>query len=84
MIHSPLYQEVVEEARREGKTEARREWILKVLQTRFGEAAKDLKVELDAVEYDRLEGLLDRALSCRTLASFRKHLLAGSSGDDRR
>jgi hypothetical protein len=84
MIHSPLYQEVVEEAERKGETKAKREWILKVLQTRFGETAKDLKVELDAVEYDRLEGLLDRSLSCRTLASFRRHLLGGSSGGDRR
>ena len=76
MIHSPLYQEVVEEARREGKTEAKREAILKVLMTRFGGAAKDLKVELEAVEFDRLEGLLDLALGCRNLASFRKRLLS--------
>jgi hypothetical protein len=76
MIHSPLYQEVVEEAERKGETKAKRGAILKVLMTRFGDAARDLKVELEAVEFDRLDGLFDLALGCRNLASFRKRLLS--------
>ncbi len=76
MIESPLYQEVVEGSRREGATEARRTDILKLLINRFGDSAKDLKVELDAVEYDRLEDLFERAMRCRSLAVFRKQLLS--------
>jgi hypothetical protein len=36
MIESPLYQEIVEEAERNGETRARRRAILKFLVRRFG------------------------------------------------
>jgi hypothetical protein len=76
MIDSPLYQEVVEEARREGETSARRQDIMDVLEGRFGPAAQALEVELKAVEFDRLRDLHKFAAKCRNLASFRKRLLA--------
>jgi len=76
MIESPLYQEVVEESRREGATEARRQDIMDVLEGRFGPAAQALEVELKAVEYDRLSDLVKFAAKCRNLASFRKRLFA--------
>jgi hypothetical protein len=76
MIHSPLYQEVVEEAERKGKTEAKREAILDFLVGRFGLPAKELEVELAAVEFDRLSDLVKFAAKCRNLASFRKRLLS--------
>ena len=74
MIESPIYQELEAELTRKIATETRQKDILKVLITRFGDAAKDLAAELEAIEYDRLEGLLERALRCRNLASFRKRL----------
>jgi hypothetical protein len=74
MIESPLYQEIVAESELKGATEARRAYILRVLRNRFGDAAKDLDVELKAVEYDRLDALFDRALDCGDLESFRKAL----------
>jgi hypothetical protein len=76
MIGSPLYQEIVEEAERNGETRAMRRVILKFLSARFGPAAKDLEVELKAVEFDRLDGLVDFAAKCRNLAAFRKRLLS--------
>jgi len=44
MIHSPLYQEVVEEAERKGAIKAKREAILDFLVGRFGPAARELEV----------------------------------------
>ena len=76
MIESPLYQEVVEESRRKGATEARRQDIMDLLEGRFGPAAQALEVELKAVEYDRLSDLVKFAAKCRNLASFRKRLFA--------
>jgi hypothetical protein len=76
MIQSPLYQEIVAESKREGATETLQWATLKALVNRFGEAAKDLEVELKAVDYDRLEGLFHRALSCPDLASFREELVS--------
>jgi hypothetical protein len=76
MIHSPLYQEVVEEAERKGETKAKREAILDVLVGRFGPAAKELEVELTAVEFDRLRDLHMFAVKCRNLTSFRKRLVS--------
>jgi hypothetical protein len=76
MIESPLYQEIVEEAERNGETRAMRRDILKVLAARFGPAAMDLEVELKAVEFDRLDDLVEFAAKCRYLAWFRKRLLS--------
>jgi hypothetical protein len=76
MIGSPLYQEIVAESKLKGATETRQAYILKVLRNRFGDAAKDLEVELKAVEYERLDVLFDWALDCPDLESFRKELLS--------
>ena len=76
MIQSPLYQEVVEEAERKGEMKAWRQAILKFLRSRFGPAAEALEVELTAVEFDRLDDLVEFAAKCRSLASFRKRLLS--------
>jgi hypothetical protein len=43
---------------------------------RFGSAAKDLEVELKAVDLDRLDDLAQFAARCRNLAAFRKRLLS--------
>jgi hypothetical protein len=76
MIESPIYQEIVEESKREGASEATRKLMLSFLLGRFGPAAKDLEVELRAVDLDRLEELAEYAAKCRNLASFRKRLLS--------
>jgi hypothetical protein len=76
MIESPLYQEIVEESERKGEIKARQQDIMDVLLRRFGPPAQALKVELNAVEFDRLRDLLGFAVSCRSLASFRKQLLS--------
>jgi hypothetical protein len=76
MIESPVYQEIVEEAERKGATEARRKDLLKVLLNRFGGPAKELEVELEAVDYERLDDLFEQALGCQDLPSFRKRLLS--------
>jgi hypothetical protein len=76
MIESPIYQEIVEESERRGESRARQRDILDVLGSRFGAAAKDLEVELRTVEFDRLSDLVKIAAKCRSLASFRKHLLS--------
>jgi hypothetical protein len=76
MIESPIYQEIVEEAERNGEIRATRRTILSFLVGRFGPAARDLEVELKAVDLDRLDDLSQFAAKCRNLASFRKRLLS--------
>jgi hypothetical protein len=76
MIESPLYQEIAVELKREATTAARLQGIMDVLQGRFGLAAKELEVELAAVDSDRLRELLVFAVKCRNLAAFRKRLLS--------
>ena len=70
MIQSPLYQEIVEEA----QADTTRKLILKTLRNRFGDEAEGLRIELDAVESDRLEALFDQATVCPSLADFRDRL----------
>ncbi len=72
MIHSPLYQEIVEETSRE----VRQQDILVILEDRFGAEAKDVEALLKTVEFDRLMELVRFARKCRSLASFRKRLLS--------
>jgi hypothetical protein len=72
MIESPLYQEIVEEAKRD----ARQRDILMFLAGRFGPAAEELELDLKAVAFDRLDELVEFAARCRSLASFRKRLLS--------
>ncbi len=70
MIHSPLYQEVVEQSSRE----TRQQDILDLLEVRFGPEAKELEALLKAIPFDRLRELHKVAVRCRSLASFRKRL----------
>ena len=72
MIESPLYQEIVQEAKREERQQA----ILDLLEDRFGPEAKDLEPQLKAVAFDRLRELHKLAARSRSLASFRKRLLS--------
>ena len=74
MIQSPLYQEIVEGAKREGETQARRQVILEILEDRFGPDAKELEVELNAAELDRLSDLHRFAVKCDSLEVFRERL----------
>ncbi len=76
MKESPVYQEIVEEARREGAINARREVILILLEAQFGAAAQALEVELKAVEFDRLRELIKFAAKCPDLPAFRERLLS--------
>jgi hypothetical protein len=72
MIKSPLYQEIVEEAKREAMQQA----ILDLLEDHFGPEAKDLEAQLKAVAFDRLRDLHKFAARSPSLASFRKQLLS--------
>jgi hypothetical protein len=75
-VQSPLYQEIVEEAKREGASQARRQVILETLEDRFGPEARELEVELNAVEFDRLRDFHKFALKCDSLEGFRERLLS--------
>jgi hypothetical protein len=72
MIQSPLYQEIVEEA----KCAAMQQAILDLLEVRFGHEANDLEAQLKAVAFDRLRELHRFAGRSRSLGSFRKRLLS--------
>ena len=65
-----------EEAERNGEARARRQDIVEILEDRFGPQAKELEVELEATEFDRLRELLKLAARTRSLAAFRKRLLS--------
>jgi len=66
MIESPVIQEIIAERQRED--------ILMVLETRFGTSARTLEAEVATVEVDKLDEVLKLAVTCRSLASFRKKL----------
>ena len=70
MIDPPLYQRIVDEAKREGRQEA----ILDLLEDRFGPEAKSLEADLKVLSSDQLWELIRFAGRCRSLASFRKRL----------
>jgi hypothetical protein len=74
MIPSQIYQEIVEQAKREGATEAIQQDTLDLLEVRFGPEARDLEVELKAVAFDRPREFLKIAARSPSLASFRKRL----------
>jgi hypothetical protein len=66
MIESPVIQEILADRQRED--------ILKVLETRFGTPARSLEAEVSTIEFEKLDEVLKLAVTCRTLASFRKRL----------
>jgi hypothetical protein len=66
MIESPVIQEIVADSKRED--------IVKVLETRFGTSARTLEPALTAVNPEHLDEVLKLAVTCRSLASFRKRL----------
>ena len=70
MIESPVIHEILAERERETK----REDIVSVLRTRFGDTAGTIQTELGSIEGTRLAELLKLAVTCRSLASFRKKL----------
>jgi predicted transposase YdaD len=70
MIESPVIQEIIADCERE----TRRKDIVNFLQARFGEAARAVQSELEAIEGAKLDELLRLAATCRSLASFRKKL----------
>jgi hypothetical protein len=79
MIESPLVQELkkewTEEAMREGMREGEIKALMTVLVRRFGAAAAALETEIRAIDDDgRLKDMIERAATCRSLASFRKKL----------
>jgi hypothetical protein len=72
MIESPVLQELKAEWTRESSRAA----IVDVLVARFGPAAEDLNVRLEAVEDEsRLKELVKRAAVCPDLGSFEQELL---------
>ena len=67
MIESPILQELI--------AERTRETLVNVLVARFGSKAKSVETELQAIsDESRLQELVKFAATCRSLASFRKHL----------
>jgi hypothetical protein len=78
MIESPILQELRAEWTKEGEIEgalkARRKYILKVLEARFGVTALELEPKLKEIDEDDLDEILNLAATCRSLASFGKKL----------
>jgi predicted transposase YdaD len=63
------------EGRVEGQTGEARRAILRVIERRFGEAPQDLRRAIEGISaLPRLEILLDEAVTCASLAGFRKVL----------
>jgi hypothetical protein len=70
MIESPVIQEILAEREQDTK----RKDIVSVLRARFGDTVQAVRSELDSVEGTKLDEMLKRAATCRSLASFRKKL----------
>jgi thermostable 8-oxoguanine DNA glycosylase len=73
MKESPLYQELVQE----GRVEARRDDVLKTVKVRFGKLSAEGVIDnLKLIDdINDLTELFDKALQCRSIASFQKMLL---------
>jgi hypothetical protein len=78
MIESPILQELRAQWTREGALDARRADIARILRARFGVSAQELEPVLKEIDEAQLDDLLDLAVTCRSLASFRKKLSPGS------
>ncbi len=76
MIDPPLHQDIVAQAKREGRQRA----ILDILEDRFGSEAKGLEAQLNVLSLDQLWDFVRFAGRCRSLASFRKRLLGETEG----
>ena len=78
MIESPVLQELkaewTQEAARKAAQETTRRDIIKVLETRFGAAARPLNRKLKAVAEDKLDDVLKLSVKCRSLTSFRNKI----------
>ena len=75
MIESPVLQELKAEWTRDGAIEATRKDVARILATRFGFDTKSLESELKGIDDDLLGNLVELAVTCPDLESFRKHLL---------
>ncbi len=77
MIESPLMQELRKEWTEEGMREGEIKALMTLLVRRFGAAAEALETEMRATGDDaRLKDMIEHAVTCRSLASFRKKLTA--------
>ena len=66
---------VIDELHRQGRTEEARRGVLRVIERRFGEVPPDLRTRMEGLSaLDRLEHLLDQAVTCASLAEFRELL----------
>jgi len=75
MIESPLYQELEAELMRKAEIKTTRKAIARILKIRFGIVPRELGSELKAIDDEnRLGELLDHAVKCRNINSFRKQL----------
>ena len=64
-----------EEGHVEGRTEEARRGVLRVIERRFGQVPPDLRTRMEGLSaLDRLEHLLDEAVTCASLDEFRELL----------
>jgi hypothetical protein len=72
MIESPSIQEIIDQTMQK----MAHRYILRVLEARFGQLPAEVSEEVNAVsEEDQLQDLLDFAVLCPDLASFRARLI---------
>ena len=70
---------VIDELERRGEEKGRtaeaRRGVLRVIERRFGEVPPDLRTRMEGLSaLDRLEQLLDEAVTCASMAEFREFL----------
>jgi hypothetical protein len=74
MLEIPFLAELRAECMREGVLRIKRKYILEALEARFGVAALELERLLNEIDEGHLDDLHKLAVTCRSLASFRKEL----------
>ncbi|HMF38332.1 MAG TPA: hypothetical protein VKF17_16940 [Isosphaeraceae bacterium] len=74
MIESPVLQELIADCERKASLERARKDIVRILVTRFGAEASALEAKLTDNDNDRLGDLLELAVTCADLESFRERL----------
>ena len=80
MLESSLLQEFITARERLAASDTARKNVVRVLRTRFGPDADRLDDEMKTVDEDRLNELIEVAVRCTDLQSFREQLLHDADG----
>jgi len=79
---SPWYNEILAEGREEGREEGQQEFLLYVLQRRFGPLPIYLKEQINQLNGERMQQLLDVTLEAKSLVQIEQFFKRDKRAED--